>query len=508
MSRRPKSTSPQGLRSAPVSKVDASPSPGEYRPEARAHSGLPAYLHRAVRSERATARDAAQLEREADDRAEAAVRGGGSLQNIAHRVGVPLDSVEMHSDAAASDSAAHLRARAYTVGSDIAFAAGQYAPGTQAGDRLIAHELAHVAQQRRLGETRVQCQSADVTLPEDTITSALNPIASGVKDLGSLTTPLGEDEIGAERTDPDAPDSTQRLPFTTSGWEAGTILTRLGQFDDMAGTDSDANRCVQAVALSSYIVEGPEAVQQYLNALLLDAATTRPRGARENKAREVLEYFRARLENRLATYGDVSWAQEAMHDLFYADRVGTPEGDVPDMLSKTMGPGRSFQSLNVWCDTPAAVVAQAKQLAPGQQLLAMPVIVTFNQALDEAGSDTRGPADETDVLMDDGRRVHVTRFDASERPPSSSIDTARDKVSGHQILIIRDAVTREIRVYEPEIVGGSDHFMELDEEGRNFESAFRDTPAAQIYGYVRIIGKLSLQTPPPRMFAQYRPSWL
>ena len=42
---------------------------------------------------------------------------------------------------------AHADARAFTVGRDIAFAAGEYQPHTPAGRHLIAHELAHVAQQ-------------------------------------------------------------------------------------------------------------------------------------------------------------------------------------------------------------------------------------------------------------------------------------------------------------------------------------------------------------------------
>ncbi|MDQ4048465.1 MAG: DUF4157 domain-containing protein, partial [Actinomycetota bacterium] len=37
---------------------------------------------------------------------------------------------------------------AFTVGSDVFFAAGEYRPGTPAGDELIAHELTHVVQQR------------------------------------------------------------------------------------------------------------------------------------------------------------------------------------------------------------------------------------------------------------------------------------------------------------------------------------------------------------------------
>jgi outer membrane protein OmpA-like peptidoglycan-associated protein len=40
-----------------------------------------------------------------------------------------------------------VQARAYTLGSDIVFGAGEYAPETAAGQRLLAHELAHVVQQ-------------------------------------------------------------------------------------------------------------------------------------------------------------------------------------------------------------------------------------------------------------------------------------------------------------------------------------------------------------------------
>lgn len=496
-------TRSRGESAASVESGRARASPVQAEPT------LPAFLQRHDAGSLAREQPGDLQEREADVLAAAAVGSGArSVQEIASLAGLEARSVRLHVGSEAAASADAVRARAYTVGSDIVFGAAQFAPHTPRGAHLLAHEMAHVAQQRRTGQPKLQRQSADVTLPEASITGALNPISSGVKDLDALTSEREADETETAGVDPDAPDSTERLPFSGSGWEAGTILTRLGQYDDMVGTDSDANRCVQAVALSSYIVQGPDAVKQYINALLLDAATTRPRGARENKAREVLDYFRARLDNREATYGDVSWAQEAMHDLYYKDRVGTPEGDVPGLLSNALGPDRSFVSMNVWCETPIDVVSESKRLDPGQQLLAMPVIVIFNQALDEAGSDTRGPANETDVVMDDGRSVHVTRFDASARPPSSAIDTARDKVSGHQILIIRDAVTSEIRVYEPEITGTSDHFMELDEEGRNFEAAFRDTPASQIYGYVRIIGKITPKALPPRMFAQYMPSWL
>jgi hypothetical protein len=55
--------------------------------------------------------------------------------------------VRVHTDARAFESARAVGALAYTVGPDIAFADGQYAPLTGSGQQLIAHELTHVVQQ-------------------------------------------------------------------------------------------------------------------------------------------------------------------------------------------------------------------------------------------------------------------------------------------------------------------------------------------------------------------------
>lgn len=63
------------------------------------------------------------------------------------RFGRDFSGVRVHTDAGAAASASAVRARAYTVGSDIAFAAGAYSPGTTAGRRLLAHELVHTVQQ-------------------------------------------------------------------------------------------------------------------------------------------------------------------------------------------------------------------------------------------------------------------------------------------------------------------------------------------------------------------------
>jgi hypothetical protein len=59
-----------------------------------------------------------------------------------------FSSVRVHTDSAADDAASTLNAHALTAGTDILFRSGAYNPGTQSGDRLLAHELAHVVQQR------------------------------------------------------------------------------------------------------------------------------------------------------------------------------------------------------------------------------------------------------------------------------------------------------------------------------------------------------------------------
>jgi hypothetical protein len=65
------------------------------------------------------------------------------------RFGHDFSRVRVHTDAAAAASAQYVSASAYTVGRHIVFGAGQFRPGTEAGWRVLAHELTHVVQQRR-----------------------------------------------------------------------------------------------------------------------------------------------------------------------------------------------------------------------------------------------------------------------------------------------------------------------------------------------------------------------
>jgi len=100
------------------------------------------------------------LEREADQKADHVLRNVDpqslsakqTPQQITQLFGSYLNTdfsdVRLHTNDRAAASAKALGARAFTVGSEITFGRGQFAPHTAEGRKLLAHEFAHVVQQR------------------------------------------------------------------------------------------------------------------------------------------------------------------------------------------------------------------------------------------------------------------------------------------------------------------------------------------------------------------------
>lgn len=75
----------------------------------------------------------------------------GTRDYFEPRFGHDFSQVRVHTDAQAAQAAQGVQARAYTTGRNIVFGAGQFAPETEGGKRLLAHELTHVVQQTSHG---------------------------------------------------------------------------------------------------------------------------------------------------------------------------------------------------------------------------------------------------------------------------------------------------------------------------------------------------------------------
>jgi hypothetical protein len=89
------------------------------------------------------------LDSEMTNRIRSSAGGGSALDagtqsSMESAFGASFGSVRVHRD---SDLAPSINARAFTAGADIHFAPGEYTPGSASGQRLLAHELAHVVQQ-------------------------------------------------------------------------------------------------------------------------------------------------------------------------------------------------------------------------------------------------------------------------------------------------------------------------------------------------------------------------
>ncbi|MBX3641417.1 MAG: DUF4157 domain-containing protein [Nitrosomonas sp.] len=75
-------------------------------------------------------------------------------QDMEGRFGYDFSGVRIHTGGTAEQSARDVNAHAYTVSNDVVFGAGQFVPGTNVGQRLIAHELVHVVQQMKIDRVR------------------------------------------------------------------------------------------------------------------------------------------------------------------------------------------------------------------------------------------------------------------------------------------------------------------------------------------------------------------
>lgn len=232
------------------------------------------------------------------------------------------------------------------------------------------------------------------------------------------------------------PDPAERLPYDKDGgWDGVQINCKLGQHDKLAGTDSDGARCSFAVALAAQIFNGPSACAAWLvdwvNAHLPRPAKGRPAGIdglslRARAAAMTIAGVADAIGAGTATFGDLSWAQEAMHAYL---REG--EDDGASGGKETIVPEQeNYQELNSVATSGALVMARASALEPGGRLLLVLIGVY---------GDERPDYIHQLAVMNDGGKLYV--YDP-ENPTGTHLDLATDRNLGKYLnLTIFESAT-------------------------------------------------------------------
>jgi pyrrolidone-carboxylate peptidase len=102
----------------------------------------------------------------------------GLRQDMGNRFGYDFSQVRVHIGSEAEQSAREVNARAYTVGQNIVFGAGEFRPQSYEGSRLLAHELTHVVQQSGQAASRAPLiqRKADTDKPKDSSRKLLHKL--------------------------------------------------------------------------------------------------------------------------------------------------------------------------------------------------------------------------------------------------------------------------------------------------------------------------------------------
>lgn len=193
--------------------------------------------------------------------------GGGIEMDASTQVtmrrsfGTDFSHVRIHTDSEAAQMSSELGAYAFTLGRDIYFGSGMYAPATDAGRRLLAHELTHTIQQ---GSTTIQRQTEAKEQSEVGL-GILNE--EGRPEGGALPEGLG---VVSEEEVPEAaevPEPIQGQIQRSTSWAGATVHeTRNKAEDSLSGgapitwqmlngkmliTEADADSSIKLPAIST-----------------------------------------------------------------------------------------------------------------------------------------------------------------------------------------------------------------------------------------------------------------
>src|SRR5438876_6145629 len=141
--------------------------------------------------------------------------GGAPLDNdtrgfMESRLGADFSDVRVHTDGKAAESARSVQAYAYTVGNDVVFQSDKYAPDSDSGQRMLAHELTHVVQQRSGPVDGTPAAGGiKVSHPSDSFEQAAESTADRVMSSQAVPTPMTGATSSVQRVAPEEEEPVQ-----------------------------------------------------------------------------------------------------------------------------------------------------------------------------------------------------------------------------------------------------------------------------------------------------------
>ncbi|MCC6999837.1 MAG: DUF4157 domain-containing protein [Deltaproteobacteria bacterium] len=174
---------------------------------------------------------------------------GNTAARMGDAFGEDFSQVRIHTDVQAARKASEVNAAAFAVGHDVVFAGGQYQPGTPVGDAMLAHELAHVVQQKRADDDEaardapIGAESSAHEADADSATvGVMQRLYGGAKAAAARVKPALTSDFQMQRCQTNAVEGLMGADF-----EGAWLGEKVGETNNFAGfseihTDIDAER--------------------------------------------------------------------------------------------------------------------------------------------------------------------------------------------------------------------------------------------------------------------------
>jgi hypothetical protein len=246
--------------------------------------------------------------------------------------GESFADVRLHTDNGAAGMASGFSARAFTVGSDVAFAPGEYRPGTLAGNALIAHELAHVVQQRGGGRAAGPA-SNDLEQNADLAAAAVIGQTNDDLELDPDIFAMPQLSRGGLRlqrcstSNPPAvdPDLLKNAPLTTM-----TETQLLDRFDKLVAAERALRVWLQnhssatADRQVATLVDQAELLAQHFAGLHVAASGESQRTFSPQAVARMKKYFIANVAKGSAALACINTVRAGLGELYDSSAAGTP----------------------------------------------------------------------------------------------------------------------------------------------------------------------------------------